>query len=424
MNRSLALLFIATFALSGCGSRVTDPEKRLEQGPPNIGLSPTEPTPEEVATAREHGEEHPTVNLAPETKTPAVEPKINSEPKPDPAANAKAKKMSFVLGTNTNADKKGGGDDDYGLSFCHTAKWSNACLTGLLIYRCGQYAFPLTPFGCAATSMSLVELLELERIDVTLEDDEGKEHTYSLPVIFTKRLTRMIEDPTIQGDVRELSIAVRAASQTKTKFDLWNWVLARKGGNTEKTLEWLSVMLQDTSAIQIQVEYLRLLDKNGKLSTNAQRTTDTLSELSDFLSYENLLKIDWQSWLTLYPAMKNVETEATPLIYHLYPMSYLSALLKKAYGNRLGSFLPFLFNTEYLNQDLDPEMWPLHHPRPEKIDLKQGRIQWKMRDMYAGFAGALFGVGKPNRSPGLVKFEEAYAKNPFRTMQTLFWTMP
>jgi hypothetical protein len=106
-------------------------------------------------------------------------------------------------------------------------------------------------------------------------------------------------------------------------------------------------------------------------------------------------------------------------------MTYMAVRLRKAgFSARLSSFLPFLFNTEYELQSLDPEMWPLHHPRPEKIDLKLDYVQWKFRDMYGGMTGALWGVDRVQKAPGLVPFQTAFAKNPFRTMQHLFWSFP
>lgn len=310
---------------------------------------------------------------------------------------------------------------DSGLTFCHTEKWSNSCLFGLIAYRCGQYAFPLPIYGCTAAAAALVTLLDMKRISVT--DDNGQ--TFVLPVIFTTRLEAMIQDPLVQDDLRGLKLLLNYYGNIKRKFNLYEWVRMMHSGDMEKTLEWLAVLLQDTSGVQIQIAYLDDIAKKRKFSEATKLAIDHLSEISLFLSNENLTKINYKTWLSLYPQTKHLDAELTPLIYHFYPMSYLAnQLMSVGLGSRLSSFIPFLFNTEYEHQSLDPEMWPLQHPRPEKIDLKQEWIRWKMRDMYGGMAGALFGVDELENAPGLAPFQTDYAKNPFRAMQSYFWWFP
>lgn len=309
-------------------------------------------------------------------------------------------------------------DGDSGLSFCHTEKWSAACLYGLFVYRCTQYAFPLTPYGCTIAASSFVDMLDMKRVTITTDD--GK--TYNLPVIFTTKIVKLIQTSEVQTNIRELLAVLKESANEKKKFDFLKWVQAKNKGNKLKTLEWIAVLLQDTSPAQLQIAYLDLIAKQGKFSEATKAAIDDLSELCFFLSNENLTKENYRSWLTLYPHGKNLDAELTPLIYHFYPMSYLALRLQNAgYGSRLGSLMPFLFNTEYELQSLDPEMWPLRHPRPEKIDLEKDYIKWKMRDMYGGMAGALWGVNNLKKAPGLVTFQKEYAKSPFRTMQYYFW---
>jgi hypothetical protein len=367
----LTSLLLVLFA-SGCANHPETESPGFAAVDPIIGLSLTEPTAAEVAVARE------------ETSAP--------------------------------------GDED--LKFCHTAKWSSSCLYGLMVYRCGQYAYPFVPYGCAAASLSFLSILDLKRIDVTFEDESGHSQVYSLPVIFVSKLEKMIGDPKVQGEIRALKRHLEISATNRKVFDLWSWAYGISNANPENATEWLAVLLQDTSPVQIQVEYLRLLEKEGRLSADASRALDDLMVVSDFLTHENLVEVKWKEWLRLYPPTKNLDEEATTLIYHFYPMAYLARKLKRMHGARLASFLPFLFNTEYLNQEIDPERWPMRHPRTEKVDLKLPSIRWKMRDLYGGYAGALFGVGKLEVSPGLDAVQGAYSKAPFKTMQRLFWTMP
>ncbi len=310
-------------------------------------------------------------------------------------------------------------DDDSGLAFCHTEKWSKACLFGLMVYRCEQYAFPLPAVGCAAGASAFSEMIDMQRIPIKADDG----NTYLLPVIFTTKLVSMIQEPRIQSDLRDLLGLLDYYSKQKKKFDLWEWVRATNQGDLEKTFEWFAVLLQDTSAIQIQIAYLDEEAKKGKFSMPTKRAIDDLADLSTFLSNANLVKLKYSEWLRLYPQTKKLDEELTPLVYHFYPMSYLAVKLKNlGLGARLSGFLPFLFNTEYELQYLDPEMWPLRHPRPEKIDLKSEYVRWKMRDIYGGLTGSLWAVGKISTAPGLETFLTTYAKSPYRTMQSYYWS--
>jgi hypothetical protein len=103
-------------------------------------------------------------------------------------------------------------------------------------------------------------------------------------------------------------------------------------------------------------------------------------------------------------------------------MAYLSRTLqKKGFGSRLSSFIPFLFNKEYVSQTLDPARWPLKHPRPFKIDSPL-RVR-KMQHVYEGFAGAMWGVGNTKILKGLSPFQNDYAKAPYEQMRYIFWTL-
>jgi hypothetical protein len=469
-----ATILAAALALSGCAKPKHSPQERFTSTDPVLGLSDSEPGPTEVARTSEKNNEHPTIDFGDESsdevttdaggmdlvptdskertdepkqedpKKPGVKTQTTTVQKPvektpddlfHPTIPRAAQDHTYVrkpiiLGNGVAVRKpkaksakivedKAARGDGKDLAFCHTAKWSSSCLYGLLVYRCGQYAFPFTPFGCSAAAASFVDRLELKRIDVTLEGT-----TYNLPVIFTKKLVAMMENPQIRKDIVTFYELLKTSAEQKKRVDLWAWWLQEAGGDANVALDRISVLLQDTSPVQIQSEYLLILKKEGKLSAEAGAAIDDLIALNDYLTYENLNELGWRDWLSLYPEIKDIEADATPLIYHVYPMAMLARDLKRAFGTRLGSFIPFLFNTEYLNQTIDPSRWPFKHPRASTIDLKDPRIQWKMKDMYGGYAGALWGIGKGDETRGLGPFQESYAKDPFKRMRYLFWTMP
>ncbi len=320
-------------------------------------------------------------------------------------------------------DKNFSTGDDYsdagdgGLSFCHTEKWSRSCLYGLLVYRCGQYTFPFTPYGCAAAAAAFVDEIDMKRIDV-----ESDGTIYNLPVIFTGRLEKLVQEMNVQADLATLRIMMENSIRTKEKLNLYKWVRGMQLGNFESTLEKLAVLFQDTSAVAIQINYLRGVTKEREFNAATLKAIDNLDELNYLFNEQNLKEVDWKSWLTLYPNIKNFEKEVSPQFYHFYPMAYLAQKLKrKGFGARLSAFIPFLFNTEYGSQTLDPARWPMNHPKPFRIDNAL-KVR-KMQHLYEGYAGALWGTRKATTLPGLNKIQTDYAKSPYENMRALFWTM-
>lgn len=327
-------------------------------------------------------------------------------------------KFSFfaVAGFNNSSSDDYAANGDAGLSFCHTEKWSRSCLYGLLVYRCGQYTYPFTPYGCAAVTAAFVTELDMKRIDV-----ESNDQVYNLPVIFVGRLEKLIQDPTVQTDLATLRIMLENSIQTKEKLNLYEWVRGMQLGNSEATLEKLAVLFQDTSAVAIQINYLQGIQKSRRFNATTLKAIENLDELNYLLNDQNLKDVDWKSWLTLYPNIPNLEKEVTPQFYHFYPMAYLAKRLqRKGFGSRLSSFIPFLFNTEYGSQTLDPARWPLHHPKPFPINTPL-RVR-KMQHVYEGYAGALWGVGRTKVLKGLGPFQADYAKAPYEYMRYLYWT--
>jgi hypothetical protein len=340
-----------------------------------------------------------------------------------PAVPTEHTSFFAVAGFKNEAASEAGTSDNEGgaLAFCNTQKWSSSCLSGLIIYRCGQYTFPLTPYGCALATAAFVGTLDLKRIDVNVDGT-----VYNLPVIFTGTLERMVQTPSIQAEIQDLRSYLEASAKSKSKVDFWQWMWAMNTGNFGATLQKISVLLQDTSAVEIQINYLKGIAKKHGFNAASLKAITDLDGIVYQLNSEILSEENYRSYMKLYPSA-DIENSVTPLIYHFYPMAYLALILQKSgFGNRLSSFIPFLFNTEYVSQTLDPLSWPLHHPAPFKIDNDFKR--WKMRDIYAGYRGAIFGLGlKPRylrNLPTLDSFQAGYAKAPYETMRRLFWVMP
>lgn len=327
---------------------------------------------------------------------------------------------AFLNSVNPNSSTT----DDPGkdLEFCKTAKWAKTCLDLLLTYRCNQYSLPLPAVGCTAAASQFVNSLSIQKIDVKVPGDGGTVETYNLPVIFTKELEVLIQEPKVQAYLEGLLPAIRSAEKANVNFNLYEYTLSKTGNKPFIALGLIAVLFQDTSFVQIQAAYLEKLHAEKRIKSDTWKFIQSIRYISEYLDYPNMNEVNKTGWFQMYPRIGTLNKDLNYSLYHFYPMAYTAALLSASNGKRLGFFIPFLFNTDYEFQDLDPEMWPFNHPRPFKITPN---LEWKMIDIYSGLVGGMFGAGllkDADDQPNALKFKQALAKNPFGEMQSWFWS--
>lgn len=303
---------------------------------------------------------------------------------------------------------------DTSLAFCRQQKWAKTCLNTLLTYRCSQYFLPSSPREaqrCSLAAQSMIEHLDYRTVQV-INDNK----IYRFKIIFSSTLRRLIKKHSVQHYLLALAQDLKKVMKTHQSFDLYRYTLAH-AKQREVALEWLAILFQDTTFSRVQVTYLEELASQGLLSQEEIRTKENMKDIALMLDPKNLEKHKFQTWLKLYPTLQSNELSSylNPSFYHFYPMALVASRLKSDPKTARFAFLiPFALNSDYEFQTLDSERWPWKHPAPFKITPN---LEWKMRDLYTGLVGSLFGAGREDLTPAFPLFATKFAADPFMTMQ-------
>jgi hypothetical protein len=180
--------------------------------------------------------------------------------------------------------------------------------------------------------------------------------------------------------------------QEGVPFRLWEYTLAHTRGDESQALELLAILFQDTftNPEPIVLEYAQA----GSRSLT-ERERDAWRAAIEAVSIERLSDISEPAavWVRPYP-----EIDASSLnkgFYHFYFAAHIARKLRetKLIGKGLtesgmAGFAPFLLNLVYETAELDPQVSPLRDPPPFSTSKR-----YKLADIYAGYLGALFGLG-------------------------------
>lgn len=303
---------------------------------------------------------------------------------------------------------------DDSLSFCRQQKWAKTCLNTLLTYRCNQYYFwdqPLEFQLCSASAQMMIDSLDYKTVQV-INDNK----IYRFKIIFSKTLRSLVKNRTVQTYLRSLAIDLKKAKNLRKPFDLYQYTL--KYAKTKDTaIQWLAILFQDTTFSQVQVTYLEELAAQGNLNKEELQAKESMKEIATLLEPKELSKQNFQGWLKLYPTLpgNNFSSYLNASFYHFYPMALLANILSKNKLTKNYAFLiPFVLNSDYEFQTLDSDRWPWMHPAPFKITPS---LDWKMRDLYTGLVGSLYGANREELTPPLKSFTKSFAAYPFKTMK-------
>jgi hypothetical protein len=303
---------------------------------------------------------------------------------------------------------------DDSLSFCRQQKWARICLNTLLTYRCNQYFNVTSPIEtqlCSAAAKTMVDYLDYKTVQV-IEDNK----IYRFKIIFTKELRSLIKKQIVQNYLRSLEIDLREAMIHHEPFDLFEYTL-KFSKNRDLAIRWIAILFQDTTFSRVQVTYLEELASKGQLNQEEWEIKEAMKEIAILLEPKNLVKEKFQSWLKLYPSLEENDLNSflNPSFYHFYPMALVASHLKQnQWTKRYAFIIPFTLNSDYEFQTLDPDRWPWRHPAPFQMTSNLG---WKMRDIYSGLVGSLYGASREELTPSLDSFKKRFSTNPFETMQ-------
>ena len=307
---------------------------------------------------------------------------------------------------------------------CKKSGSTNICITALLALRCKQ----LDPIGlgCALNAPKVPGVLDITRYKVKLTGSDGVEKEYNLPVIFTRKLMTLILDPKVQSYLEDLPKSLQASLQNKARFSLFDFTRSY-AGTSEKAIEWLAVIFQDTSWVRLNhrylIEKLVPVDAQGEprrdeVDPKVFRALLRMNEALEFLLPENFFESGAFQFVDLYPGAAGDTQNLNYTLYHYYPMAYLAAGVNaRGAGERFSFFLSFLFNAEYEFQSLAPDRWPFNLPNPGNYNVPQ------LKDLYAGYAGALFGINRVS-GKGFTAFSAEFNRSPLNQLRSFLFAIP
>lgn len=312
---------------------------------------------------------------------------------------------------------------------CSEQSTTALCIAALLAYRCKQMD-PFLIFGnlCSIAAAEVPSVLDISRIKIQLPNEEGGVTEFNPPLIYTEKLLSLIQNKDVQNYLDDLPGLMKKAFLKQEKFNLFQFTLTR-AKTTDLAIEWLAVLLQDTSGVKLPVRFLsdRFIpkdpDSSGSIDRDLFRTLLRLEETLDLLEPSNFIRSGAQKFIKLYPESVSDAESINPKLYHFYPMAYLSQRMINGgfgFGPRQSFFLSYLFNADYEFQNISPDRWPLRLPAP--LPFNSQTVE-KLSDVYTGFKGALFGT-KRNSKLNLLTFTKEFSFNPDAQLRRFFLSIP
>lgn len=310
---------------------------------------------------------------------------------------------------------------------------TNACLEASLQYRCFNYGnfSPLHAkeiLSCLSAVSKLVAVMGIVQVQVPDEerdfDDPVEKTGLALKqVLFAKDLVEIFHDP----DTASLFYAARASLDDSVQFgrvhNLWDTVLQKSGNDHQKTLKFVAEAVQDVSTGVSHLGYLANLYEQGGVSETSVQGTN-LEAAGTFINlYQANLEgaKSFSAYPTIDGLVPRVDRSLHPYLHHFYLPAFLASELK-----RLGQpedaafFAAFLLNTGYeivkMDAGLGQSRWPFHDPKP--FDPKAYRE--RLKKIYTGYVGALWGIGQERKAKSLEKFSEDFARDPYGSMKSYF----
>lgn len=266
-------------------------------------------------------------------------------------------------------------------SFCRSEKTQTGCLTSFLTYKCANYLGVTKSVQCAKNVSLMVKTMDL---GVSPKEDGSDVQE---EVIFKADLEKQIQSAETTKFLKTIKTNLERKVDSGESFLLWDEVMALSSNKSELAIERLAVLFQDASEDPRHIAYL----KKKKLGGLSRQNILLLDEILSYFSLEALKQL---SNVKVYPMEFNGLFNNT--FYHFYTMAYLSKqLVDEKMDDHLAFFLPFIFNTQYEFKGLDG--WPLKDP-------KQKLSNFKLKEIYAGYMGALVGTKQSSDAQSLKDF--------------------
>ena len=276
------------------------------------------------------------------------------------------------------------------------ALFSDFCLRG--------YPIPTlaNQISCAGLSTATVKALDLDI--QSIDRGDGKKEVFT--IAFHQDLLAIAQDPKSLQVLDEINFDMTYAT---TEFQL-NQSVYKILKDHRKTLRWVAVMLQDTSPKLAHLHYLKQKLNGNLLSQKIIAELETLiRKLMNFQQVNNS-SVFSQSQLLPRSAQK-FSRDLGWRIYHFYVPAYLAnTMIAQGQNRSRAAFGAAMMNFSYEAITVNGGFrYPLglqkYRPNPEKAS-----------DMYAGYIGACYGIGKPSCIQNSQEFKSLIAEDSLKTI--------
>lgn len=320
-----------------------------------------------------------------------------------------------------------------------STKRTNLCLETSLKYRCYNYGnFSLLNLGdiraCIGGVDRLMKVMNIVQVPIgedekNPDDKVEKSGLLLKQVLFKTDLERIFR----ARGTADLFRAAQADMEDSVRFgrahNLWDSVLAATRGDRETTLKFVAEAVQDVSFGIWHIMYLGRKYESEKLPETSVPVRN-LQAAQEFIQlYQTNLESDAFTF-SAYPAITGrdgrIDASLHPYLHHFYLPAFLASELKRTGKTEEQAFFAaFLLNTSYEFVKLDAGRdvtgmgaWPFHDPKPFDAKAESERL----RKIYTGYVGALWGIGKEREAKSLSVFSAELAKDPYRAMKGYFKT--
>lgn len=261
----------------------------------------------------------------------------------------------------------------------------DVALYSLLSTRCSRYVDEWYESDCSDAVLDMIKILDY---DVHFPEPIRREDTWNTDsfvfVAFKKSLVQLLSSKHTSIYLSELSQGLSGfLTGENSEFNIWE-MSVQFFGNKLHAAKMIATLFQDTSLVKLHLAYLDQTNTLG--SETYYENFEKLSAVID--SINMILDYSEDNFRSLfYP--KNLQSRLKRNLYHFYVPLYLSlALESQGVSKKYSLLAPVILNLTYEFITSAPDYRYLFKD-PERI-LYPSSID----DMYAGFSGALYGIGK------------------------------
>jgi hypothetical protein len=271
----------------------------------------------------------------------------------------------------------------------------------LLANRCNHYLNYDQASRCRGAVAKQIDILDF---DMVLTNDKGAAPPSFAFVAFKKDLIKLLGQSRTTDYLNYLNEHLnRYLVGEEKNLNIWE-ATVKFYGNPYDAAKALALLFQDTSLSKLHLAYLERTNTPGKNHFTGNKAL--LSKVIDTINL--ILDYSESSYGELfYP--KIIRESLNRNIYHFYVPLYLAMALEKSGTSKKYSFIASLMLTltyEFITTARD---YRYLFTDPEKLEPTQHL--GKLKDIYGGYSGSLFGVHKENTLTSLEHMNDNFGKS-------------